>query len=56
MALMVQPYVGLNPGFAYFTSFIVGAMILLLGVLNLGENNNRICEDYKQINRVMFFA
>lgn len=37
MALMIMPYVALNQGFAYFISFITGAFILLLGILNLGK-------------------
>lgn len=37
MALMIQPYVKLNPAFAMFGSFMTGAIILLLGVLNLGK-------------------
>lgn len=38
MALMIQPFVKLNPGFAFFGSFITGGIILLLGVLNLGPS------------------
>lgn len=37
MALMIQPYVKIHPGFAFLGSFMTGALILLLGVLNLGK-------------------
>lgn len=36
MALMIQPYVRIDPAFAFLGSFLTGALILLLGVLNLG--------------------
>lgn len=41
MALMIQPYVKLNPAFALFGSFLTGAIILLLGVLNLGMKRTK---------------
>lgn len=37
MALMIQPFVKIHPGFAILGSFLTGAIILLLGVLNLGK-------------------
>lgn len=41
MALMIQPFVKIHPAFAILGSFAVGAIILLLGVLNLGKRNHR---------------
>lgn len=37
MALMIQPYVKLNPDYAVLAAFLSGIIIFLLGVLNLGK-------------------